>query len=65
MPADVTRKLNAEINKAIAAPELRQRLSAEAITPMPMTPPEFGAYIQAEITRYRKLAQERGISLDD
>jgi len=65
LPAEVTRKLNAEINKAIAAPELRQRLSAEAITPMPMTPPEFGAYIQAEITRYRKLAQERGISLDD
>jgi tripartite-type tricarboxylate transporter receptor subunit TctC len=65
LPADVTHKLNTEINKAIAAPELRQRLSAEAITPMPMTPPEFAAYIQSEITRYRKLAQERGISLDD
>jgi len=65
LPAEVTQKLNAEINKALAAPELRQRLSAEAIEPMPMTPPEFAAYIQNEIARYRKLAQERGISLDD
>jgi tripartite-type tricarboxylate transporter receptor subunit TctC len=65
LPAEVTQKLNAEINKAIAAPALRERLSAEAIEPMPMTPAEFGAYIQSEIARYRKLADERGIKLDD
>jgi tripartite-type tricarboxylate transporter receptor subunit TctC len=65
LPAEITAKLNAEINKALATAALRERLSAEAIDPMPMTPPEFAAYIQADIARYRKLAQERGISLDD
>jgi len=64
LPAEITTKLNAEINKAIAAPELRQRLAAEAIDPMPMTPPQFAAFIQAEIARYSRLARERNISLD-
>jgi tripartite-type tricarboxylate transporter receptor subunit TctC len=65
LPADITKRLNAEINKAIAAPELQQRLANEAIDAMPMAPGQFGRYIQEEIARYRKLAQERNISLDD
>jgi tripartite-type tricarboxylate transporter receptor subunit TctC len=65
LPADITKKLNAEINKALARPSLRERLSAEAIDPMPMAPEQFGKYMQDEIARYKKLAQERNISLDD
>lgn len=65
LPADITRLLSAEINKALAAPALQQRLANEAIDPMPMTPGEFGDFIRSEIARYRKLAQERHISLDD
>ena len=65
LPAEITRKLNAEINKALAQPSLRERLSAEAIDPMPMAPEQFGKYMQDEIARYKKLAQERNISLDD
>jgi tripartite-type tricarboxylate transporter receptor subunit TctC len=65
LPAEITKKLNAEINKAIAQPSLRERLSAEAIDPMPMAPEQFGAFMEAEIARYKKLAQERNISLDD
>lgn len=65
LPAEITRKLNAEINKAIASPELQTRLAAEAIDIMPMAPEQFGKYIQDEIARYRKLAKERGISLEE
>ena len=32
---------------------------------MPMSPQEFGRFIQAEIARWTKLARERGISLDE
>jgi TnpA family transposase len=38
---------------------------AEAIEPMPMTPQEFGAYIQAELARYTQLARQQHIKLDD
>ena len=65
LPAEVTRKLNAEINRAIASPALQQRLSAEAIDPMPMTPGQFGQYIEAELARWSRLARERNILLDD
>ena len=65
LPADITQRLNAEINKAIGARALQERLVAEAIDPMPMTPAEFGAFIQSEIARWSALAKERKIQLDD
>jgi tripartite-type tricarboxylate transporter receptor subunit TctC len=65
MPADVTNRLNDEINKAIATPELRQRLSGEALEPMPMEPAEFGKFMQEDIAKWAKLAQERNIKLED
>jgi tripartite-type tricarboxylate transporter receptor subunit TctC len=65
LPAAITRKLNAEINKVLASPALQQRLAGEAIEPMPMTPEQFGKFIQADIARWSALARERRISLDD
>jgi tripartite-type tricarboxylate transporter receptor subunit TctC len=65
LPAEITRRLNAEVNKALASPALQERLSAEALEPMPMTPEQFGKFIQADIARWSKLARERKISLDD
>lgn len=65
LPAEVTRRLNAEIGKALATPALQQRLVAEAIEPMPMNPQEFGDFIQAELTRYTQLAKQQNIRLDE
>jgi tripartite-type tricarboxylate transporter receptor subunit TctC len=65
LPPEVTKRLNEEINKAIATPELRQRLSGEALDPMPMTPEQFGQFMQDDIAKWRKLAQERNIRLED
>ena len=65
MPPEITKRLNEEINKAIATPELRQRLSGEALEPMPMTPEEFGRFMAADIAKWSKLARERNIKLED
>jgi tripartite-type tricarboxylate transporter receptor subunit TctC len=65
LPAEITKRLNAEINRSLTSPALQQRLSAEAIDPMPMTPEQFGKFIQADIARWSALARERKISLDD
>ena len=64
MPSDIVARLNAEINKAIATPELRERLSAEALEPMPMTSSEFAAFIEAEVARWTKLVRERNIEMN-
>jgi len=65
LPGEVTQRLNAEINKAITSPALQQRLASEALTAMPMSPQEFGAFIRSEIARYSALAKARNIRLDD
>jgi tripartite-type tricarboxylate transporter receptor subunit TctC len=65
MRPEVTQRLNAEIGKALASPALQQRLVAEAIEPMPMTPEKFGAFIQMELERYTTLARDRNIKLDE
>jgi tripartite-type tricarboxylate transporter receptor subunit TctC len=56
--------LNTEINKAIQSPELKERLSSEAIQPMPMSPEQFGQYIKDDIARWSKIAKARNIQLD-
>jgi len=65
LPAAVTSRLNAEINKALGTRALQDRFAGEAIDPMPMTPAQFGKFIQADIARWSALARERKISLDD
>jgi tripartite-type tricarboxylate transporter receptor subunit TctC len=65
LPAEITRRLHAEINRALAAPALQKRLSGEAIDPMPMNPEQFARFIQADIARWTALARERNIKLDE
>jgi tripartite-type tricarboxylate transporter receptor subunit TctC len=65
MPPEIVARLNTEINKAIATPELKQRLSGEALEPMPMTPEQFGKFMAADIAKWAKLAKERNITLED
>ena len=64
MPAPIVERLNAEINKAISTPELRERLSGEALEPMPMTSAEFAAFITAEVNRWTKLVRDRNIEIN-
>lgn len=65
LPPDITKRLNAEINKALASPALRERLASEAMDIMPMTPAQFGDFMKADIAHWTEVARERGIHLDD
>ena len=64
MPAAVTRQLNDTLATVLAQPELREKLSIEAVEPNPMTPEQFGAFMRADITRWTQLAKARNIQLD-
>lgn len=60
-PRDVVAKLNGEVNKALAAPEVREKLVAAGIEPAGGTPAQFSAFIQAEMQRWAQVAQRAGI----
>jgi tripartite-type tricarboxylate transporter receptor subunit TctC len=64
MPAAIVTQLNAEINKAIQSPDLKERLSGEAIQTMPMSPEQLSQYIKDDIARWSKIAKDRNIQLD-
>jgi tripartite-type tricarboxylate transporter receptor subunit TctC len=64
LPEPIVRKLNAEINKILASPEVRDKFSAEALNVMPMTPPEFGNYIADEIAHWTAVARASKIEAE-
>jgi tripartite-type tricarboxylate transporter receptor subunit TctC len=64
LPPAIVKRLNEEINRLLATPELRERLSGEALEPMPMSPDEFAQYMRADIARWTRLAKERHIELE-
>ena len=65
LPPPIVARLNEEIDKLLESPELAERLSAEALQPMPMSPEQFARYIRDDIARWSKLAKERNIELKD
>jgi tripartite-type tricarboxylate transporter receptor subunit TctC len=64
LPEAITKKLNEEINKVLAAPDLRDKFNAEALNVMPMTPPQFGTYIADEIAHWTAVARDSKIEAE-
>jgi tripartite-type tricarboxylate transporter receptor subunit TctC len=65
LPPPIVKQLNDEINRLLENPEMRERLSGEALEPMPMSPAEFGQYIRNDIAHWSRLAKERNIAIVD
>jgi len=65
LPPAIVTTLNTAINKELADPQLRERLSGEALEPMPMTPEQFGQYIRDDIAKWTKVAKDRHIELTE
>lgn len=64
VPASVVKQLNDSLSAVLQQPDLREKLSVEAIEPMPMGADAFGRFVQQDIERWTKLARERNIQLD-
>jgi tripartite-type tricarboxylate transporter receptor subunit TctC len=60
-PPALVSRLNSEINKALAAPDMKERLLTAGIQPLGTTPEQFGKFIRSEATRYAKVIKDAGI----
>jgi tripartite-type tricarboxylate transporter receptor subunit TctC len=63
-PKDIVAKLNAEVRKALEAPEVREKLVAQGFTVRGSSPEELGAATRAQLERYATLMKQAGIKAE-
>lgn len=64
IPADIVRRLNATLNQTLSAPDMREKLSAEALEPQPMGADAFGRYIEADIARWTGVVKAQNLKIE-
>jgi tripartite-type tricarboxylate transporter receptor subunit TctC len=60
-PRPVIDKLNAEINKVIERPDVKEAWGRQGAVPMVMSPGEFENYLRDDIEKWAKVVQQSGI----
>ena len=63
-PKDIVAKLNAASVKALATPEMRERLAAQGADPVGNSPEQFAAFIKSEIDKWAKIVKASGARVD-
>ena len=60
----VVEKFNAALNRALADPEVMERLRARGAEPIAGTPQEHAAHITREFPMWAKLVRDSGAKVD-
>jgi len=63
-PKAIIDRLNTEINKVLALPDIVQKLDNQALDPWPSTPEEFSARMKADFEKYAKLIKLTGAKIE-
>jgi tripartite-type tricarboxylate transporter receptor subunit TctC len=63
-PRDIIDKVNAEVNRALADPKMRERLAELGGKPIAGTPEDFGRVIAAETAKWEKVVKESGAKVE-
>jgi tripartite-type tricarboxylate transporter receptor subunit TctC len=61
MPAELQKRLNAEINAIMMSPDVKAKMEAMAVEPVNETPERFATIMRAEADKWDKLVKELGI----
>jgi len=63
-PQPIVKKLHDEFVRALAAPDLKEKLAALGADPVGSTPDEFAALVRKDIARWAKVVKASGVHLD-
>jgi tripartite-type tricarboxylate transporter receptor subunit TctC len=63
-PPAIVAKLNAEVQRILAQPDVRERLAKEGAEPMPGPPERLGTLIQSDLAGWKKLIAEANLQLE-
>ena len=64
LPPALARRMNEDINRALAMPDVAERLNAAGAEDSGGTPERFAEFMQSERTKYSALVKEAGIKID-
>jgi tripartite-type tricarboxylate transporter receptor subunit TctC len=64
MPRELVTRLNAEINKALAVPEVRARMDAMGVDVINSTPEQLAETLKRDTARYTKVIQDLNIKIE-
>jgi tripartite-type tricarboxylate transporter receptor subunit TctC len=64
LPKDITDRLNAEINKIVALPEVREKMAAIGVEVVTSTPESFAKKLHQDTTKYTKLIRDLKITAE-
>lgn len=63
-PRDIVARINAEVLRVMALPDVRDKLLAQGLTLSRSTPDQFAAHIRSEHAKWSKLIKEAGIKAE-
>jgi tripartite-type tricarboxylate transporter receptor subunit TctC len=64
MSRDVVTKLNADLAKIMASPDIKERFATLGIEPLTGTPEEFTAYIRQQVVKWNEVAKAAKVELE-
>jgi tripartite-type tricarboxylate transporter receptor subunit TctC len=64
-PPAILRKLNAEVAKIVARPEVQQEWAAQGAVPLTMGVDEFDKYLRADIDKWAQIVRSAGIKAEN
>jgi len=62
VPKDILARMHAELVKALALPDVKARFAAAGFDVVGSTPEQFGAFIDKDLVKWRKVVQDAGMS---
>ena len=62
-PAAVIKRINADLNAVLKDPQVARAMLGAGAEPRPGTPEEFGQFIDEELSKWRRLIKDAGITI--
>ena len=64
-PKPIVDKLSEDIRKALAMPDVKEKLAAQGMEPYVTTPDEFAAIVKADVAKYGQVIKTGNIKIDN
>ena len=62
-PEPIVKQLNGALTQALSLPDVQRKLHDMSAEPTPISAPEFGDFLKADVAKWKKLVQDAKLSV--